>query len=722
MKSTHAFMKSRRFAAALSGLMMAALMISTGAHALALTGVQSRKTHGAAGLQDIEIARGASVSGAVTVEPRAIGNGHVIVFQFDQAVTLGPSHSFDLTNETGATLIGQPGIGMSVALVPGTPNEVAATFTGIADNRRVTVWLNGIVGADMVSQNVRASIGFLRGDSNNSRRVDATDIARVKARSGQTSAQGGAEHDLNTSGVISSADIAAVKATASRDLVPGNTAPLVNAGGNRTLTLPASATLNGTVSDDGFPNPPAPLTLLWSQVAGPAITTFGNAAAAQTAANFPAAGIYTLRLTASDGQLSASADAVITVETAQPSLSNLQTNITAGFPQSVTVTAKDSQFNTITGYTGTVHFTSNDPQAVLPADYTFTPADAGVRVFNGLQLRTAGNRTVTVTDMATSATTSQSTFVAAATPNTMLFIQQPASGTVRTLLAPVKVALQDAFGNPTASLFAVTMSLANNPGNAVLSGTTVRNTAAGVATFDNLSLDNEGTGITLKATVFGLPTAFSSPFTIIDNITPAAVQDFSANAQTQLGIDLTWTATGDDGFLGTATSYMIKSHTAPLTAQNFATTGSVVAGTPTPSPAGFPESLSVNGLDANTPYHFALRVSDGGGNTTFAFASATTLPCDTGYTGAQCNQCVAGYVNSSGMCVPICAASNPCTSPPPAFCTSGTALSTYDNPGMCSATGSAPFFSCGYSPQTTDCSAIGRVCSTVSGVSACRVP
>src|SRR5207249_1544444 len=42
---------------------------------------------------------------------------------------------------------------------------------------------------------------------------------------------------------------------------------------------------------------------------------------------------------------------------------------TAGVVGSFTVTAKDPFSNTATGYRGTVHFTSSDAQAILPANY-----------------------------------------------------------------------------------------------------------------------------------------------------------------------------------------------------------------------------------------------------------------------------------------------------------------------------------------------------------------
>ena len=54
----------------------------------------------------------------------------------------------------------------------------------------------------------------------------------------------------------------------------------------------------------------------------------------------------------------------------------------------LTVKAVDAFGNTVTGYTGTVHFSSTDTQADLPADYTFTAADAGVHTFT-VGLKTA---------------------------------------------------------------------------------------------------------------------------------------------------------------------------------------------------------------------------------------------------------------------------------------------------------------------------------------------
>ena len=50
-----------------------------------------------------------------------------------------------------------------------------------------------------------------------------------------------------------------------------------------------------------------------------------------------------------------------------------------------------------TGYTGTVALSSSDGHAVLPADYTFTAADAGTHSFS-VTLETAGTQSITATD------------------------------------------------------------------------------------------------------------------------------------------------------------------------------------------------------------------------------------------------------------------------------------------------------------------------------------
>jgi len=85
----------------------------------------------------------------------------------------------------------------------------------------------------------------------------------------------------------------------------------------------------------------------------------------------------------------------------------LVTNISdpqeAGTPSSIVVIAQDSGGYAVQSYAGTIHFTSSDPLATLPPDYTFQPyADKGIHTFvNGAVFQTSGEQTVTATDVNT---------------------------------------------------------------------------------------------------------------------------------------------------------------------------------------------------------------------------------------------------------------------------------------------------------------------------------
>ncbi len=71
----------------------------------------------------------------------------------------------------------------------------------------------------------------------------------------------------------------------------------------------------------------------------------------------------------------------------------------------LTITVQDAYGNLVTGYTGTIHFTSTDSAATLPANYTFTAADQGVHTFTGLVLRKRGTQKITLTDTLNSSLT-----------------------------------------------------------------------------------------------------------------------------------------------------------------------------------------------------------------------------------------------------------------------------------------------------------------------------
>lgn len=108
----------------------------------------------------------------------------------------------------------------------------------------------------------------------------------------------------------------------------GNLPPSVDAGPGQTVFLPTvSVALDASVSDDGFPDPPALTTTAWSQVSGPSGVVFGDQTAVDTTATFPRVGDYVLRLTASDSVFTVSDNVIISV--VDPSGGSVAVRVTA---------------------------------------------------------------------------------------------------------------------------------------------------------------------------------------------------------------------------------------------------------------------------------------------------------------------------------------------------------------------------------------------------------
>jgi hypothetical protein len=95
--------------------------------------------------------------------------------------------------------------------------------------------------------------------------------------------------------ILSGAEISVLASSSSV-----NEAPSCNAGTNQTVIWPATATLSGTVNDNG--NAPGMVTTMWTQIGGPAGVTFGNSNSLSTTVSFPTPGTYQLQLTTGNGQ------------------------------------------------------------------------------------------------------------------------------------------------------------------------------------------------------------------------------------------------------------------------------------------------------------------------------------------------------------------------------------------------------------------------------------
>src|SRR5205807_2051365 len=126
---------------------------------------------------------------------------------------------------------------------------------------------------------------------------------------------------------------------------------------------------------------------------------------------------------------------------------NLPASATAAAAVSFSVTALDPYGNIATSYTGTLHDTSTDTQAVLPADYSFTASDQGQHTFSAT-LKTAASQSITLTDNANGSLTITSPAISVAPGSVNLFHLQgvPASTPAGTAQSFTVTAF-DAYGN-----------------------------------------------------------------------------------------------------------------------------------------------------------------------------------------------------------------------------------------------------------------------------------
>jgi predicted RNA methylase len=136
---------------------------------------------------------------------------------------------------------------------------------------------------------------------------------------------------------------------------------------------------------------------------------------------------------------------------------------TAGTAFNVTVTALTASNTTATGYTSTVHFTSTDAQAVLPADSTLTN---GTGMF-AVTLKTAGAQMIIATDTMTATITGTSgTITVASTAATHFSVTSPASATAGTAFNVTVTALTAS--NTTATGYTGTVHFTSTDAQAVL--------------------------------------------------------------------------------------------------------------------------------------------------------------------------------------------------------------------------------------------------------------
>ena len=486
----------------------------------------------------------------------------------------------------------------------------------------------------------------------------------------------------------------------------------------QTSTGSTATGYRGTIhftSTDGQAALPANYTFV---TADDGVHTFTNAVTLKTA------GTQSVTVTdTSNSTITGSQTGIVVAPVGASTLvvSSISSPRTAGAASSVTVAAHDTYGNTATGYTGTIHFTSTDGQAVLPANYTFTTGDAGVHTFsNGVTLKTVGTQSVTATDTVTSTIVGSETGLqinpAAAATFSVSGIASPTTAGAST--SPVVRAL-DAYGN-TATGYLGTARFSSSDSQATLPANyTFVSGDAGAHTFTNgvvlktAATQSVTTTDTVTSTITGtqggihVNPAAAATLSVSGIASPAAagssqtatvkavdaygnqatgylgtIHFTSTDAQASLPPNYTFTAgdTGSHVFSGgitlktagtqsatatdTVTSTINGSQTGiqvnPGTAASF-----TVHGFPSPSTAGVAGTVSMEARDAYanvvTTYSAVANISSSdaqASSTTCTFASGT---CSTSFTlktaGTQSISAIAGSVSGSQTSISVVAAS-----------------------------------------------------------------
>ena len=98
-----------------------------------------------------------------------------------------------------------------------------------------------------------------------------------------------------------------------------------------------------------------------------------------------------------------------------------------------------------------------------------------------------------------------------------------------------------------------------------------------------------------------------------DATPPSTVADLSVTNTTGNTITVRWTAPGDDGATGTASSYDVRYYTSTITTANWGS-ASQATGEPAPAVAGTQQTFTVSGLNGSQTYYVAIRTTDDRGN------------------------------------------------------------------------------------------------------------
>ncbi len=424
---------------------------------------------------------------------------------FTSAVAAGPAKALAITAEPGASTAGAPISPAVQVAARDTFGNIATGFTGA-----VALALGANPGGAALSgtDTVAAAAGV----------ASFADLRLDKPGTGYTlvATAGTLTPDTTAAFDVTPAPAAAlVFTTGPAGRVAGDTQTVVVTAhdalgnvatgftGNVTLAIganPGGATLGGTTSA--------------AAVAG--VATFHGLTLDKSGTGYT----LTAAATGPSGATSApfnvaAGPASVLVVTTQPPAS-----VIAGAGFGVVIAARDALGNVATGFAGTVTLAITAGTGTAGAALrgtTSQAATAGVASFTALSVDSVGTGyTLTAASAPLPGVTTTAFAVTVGAAVRLAFSTQPPDSAVYQAPFGFAVVARDTMGNAVPSFAgSVTVAIGANPSAGTLSGTLTQTASAGVATFSGVSVDNIGTGYTLRAGAAGLDTATSTAIRIV---------------------------------------------------------------------------------------------------------------------------------------------------------------------------------------------------------------
>jgi hypothetical protein len=184
-------------------------------------------------------------------------------------------------------------------------------------------------------------------------------------------------------------------------------------------------------------------------------------------------------------------------------------SVQAGAPFGLVVTAEKSS--------GSADRAFNEPVTIqlygLSSNSAITaPAEGGVATFSGLKLDKIGYYSYSVSAPGVDTT---GTSPIAVTASNLTVFDQPTAEVTADAPFSLTITAEDSLGNLDPSYSGVvTLSMATSPGGGALGGALSAMAVGGVARFNDVTIDQPGSGYTLQATAAGLSSSTTAPITV----------------------------------------------------------------------------------------------------------------------------------------------------------------------------------------------------------------